>query len=189
MGKKPLSRKQVRSLRVNTQHHPLHSLLLNLSIDLMLRSSDLLSLKVKDVFSEQGEVRDTVVIPQKKTGKGTIPLPLSQNSRDAIFKHLSGREPEEHIFVGQMSHKTKKPITTQQYARIIKGWMRELEVEDVSRYSTHSMRKTKASVLFQEFKNVEAVRKLLGHRSVMATSSYLDVEDADATELARSIEI
>ena len=43
-------------MRVNTQHHPLHSLLLNLSIDLMLRSSDLLSLKVKDVFSEQGEV-------------------------------------------------------------------------------------------------------------------------------------
>jgi site-specific recombinase XerD len=36
---------------------------------------------------------------------------------------------------------------------------------------------------------VEAVRKLLGHRSVMATSSYLDVEDADATELARSVEI
>jgi len=88
-----------------------------------------------------------------------------------------------------MSHKTKKPITTQQYARIIKGWMRKLEVEDVSRYSTHSMRKTKASVLFQEFKNVEAVRKLLGHRSVSATSAYLDVEDADATELARSVEI
>ena len=172
---------------MNTQHHPLHSLLLNLSVDLMLRSSDLLSLKVKDVFSEQGEVRDTVVIPQKKTGKGTIGLPLSQNSRDTIFKHLSGRELEDHIFVGQMSRKTKKPITTQQYARIIKGWMRKLEVEDVSRYSTHSM--TKASVLFQEFKNMEAVRKLLGHRSVMATSAYLGVEDADATELARNIRV
>ena len=45
------------------------------------------------------------------------------------------------------------------------------------------------SKLFQEFKNVEVVRKLLGHRSVMATSSYLDMEDADATELARSVEI
>ena len=88
-----------------------------------------------------------------------------------------------------MSHKTKKPITTQQYARIIKGWMRKLEVKDVGCYSTHSMRKTKASVLFQEFKNVEAVRKLLGHWRVMATSSYLDVEDAEATELARSVEI
>jgi site-specific recombinase XerD len=88
-----------------------------------------------------------------------------------------------------MSRKTKKPITTQQYARIIKGWMRKLEVEDVSRYSTHSMRKTKASVLFQEFKNVEAVRKLLGHRSVSATSAYLGVEGADATELAISADI
>ena len=67
--------------------------------------------------------------------------------------------------------------------------MRELEVEDVSRYSTHSMRKTKASVLFQKYRNVEAVRRLLGHRSVVATSAYLGVEDADATEIARSIKV
>ena len=71
----------------------------------------------------------------------------------------------------------------------VKGWLRELEVEDVSRYSTHSMRKTKPSVLFQKYRNVEAVRRLLGHRNVVATSAYLGVEDADATELARSIEI
>ena len=189
MGKKPLSQKQVRNLRLITQHKPLHSLLLNLSIDLMLRSSDLLSLKVGDVISDRGDVRDTVTIRQQKTGKGTIELPLSQNSRDAIFQHLSGRNPEDYIFLGQMSHKTKKPITTQQYARIIKSWMRELEVEDVGCYSTHSMRKTKASVLFQKYRNVEAVRRLLGHRSVVVTSAYLGVEDADATELARSVEI
>ena len=88
-----------------------------------------------------------------------------------------------------MSHKTKKPITTQQYARIIKGWMRKLEVEDVSRYSTHSLRKTKATILYSKTGNLEAIRRLLGHKSLMDTSQYLGVEDADATELARAIKV
>ena len=189
MAKKPLNQKQVKTLRVITQHKPLHSLLLNLSVDLMLRSSDLLKLKVGDVLTESGTVKDTVTIRQQKTGKTTIEMPLSDNSKRCVIQHLLGESPEDFIFAGQKSHYTRKPISTQQYARIIKGWMRELEVEDVSRYSTHSMRKTKASVLFQKYRNVEAVRRLLGHRSVVATSAYLGLEDADATELARSTEI
>ena len=62
MAKKPLNQKQVKTLRKITQHNPLHSLLLNLSVDLMLRSSDLLKLKVGDVLTESGTVKDTVTI-------------------------------------------------------------------------------------------------------------------------------
>jgi site-specific recombinase XerD len=63
--------------------------------------------------------------------------------------------------------------------------MSEIGIEDVSFYSTHSMRKTKASHLYSITNNVEAVRRLLGHQSVTATSSYLGVEDEDASELAK----
>ena len=63
--------------------------------------------------------------------------------------------------------------------------MRELGIEDVSGYSSHSMRKTKASVLYKKTSNVEAVRRFLGHQSVTANSSYLGVKDADAADLAR----
>ena len=189
MGKKPLSRKQVMALRVITQHKALQTPLLNLSVDLMLRSSDLLSLKVGDVLTESGEVRDTVVIRQKKTSKGTIELPLSDDSKRCIIQHLLGRPREDYIFTGQKYHLTRKPICTQTYARIVKKWMRQLSVSDVSRYSTHSMRKTKASIIYEKTGNVEVVRRLLGHKSVINTSAYLGVEDADATELARRIEI
>ncbi len=51
------------------------------------------------------------------------------------------------------------------------------------------MRKTKASIVYDRTKNVEAVRMSLGHRSVAATSAYLGVDEADATALLRSIEI
>ena len=88
-----------------------------------------------------------------------------------------------------MSHFTRKPISTQQYAKIVKKWVRELGVEDVSEYSTHSMRKVKATVIYNRTKNVDAVRRLLGQSSVTATSAYLGVTDNSAIELARSINV
>ena len=57
--------------------------------------------------------------------------------------------------------------------------------EDVSQYSTHSMRKSKASLIYEKTKNDDAVRRLLGQSSVTATSAYLGVTDESALDLAR----
>ena len=57
MGKKPLNEQQVKTLRKIVSDKPLHELLLNLSTDLMLRRSDLLSLRVKDVMNESGAIK------------------------------------------------------------------------------------------------------------------------------------
>ena len=189
MGKKPLNEQQVKTLRKIVIDKPLHELLLNLSVDLMLRSSDLLSLRVKDVMNESGSIKTEVKVKQKKTGKTTLNIPLSKNSLDVIKKHLVDKEQDDFIFMGQMGHFMKKPICSQQYARIVKGWMRKLGLEDVSEYSTHSMRKTKPSVIYDKTHNVDAVRRLLGQSSVTATSSYLGVTDNSALELARSINV
>ena len=184
MGKKPLSEKQIKSIRKLVEEKPLHSLLLNLSVDLMLRGSDLLNLKVSDVMNESGSVKKEVKVRQKKTKKTTLSLPLSKNSMGVIKKHLSGKLQEDFIFKGQKSY-TGKPISIIQYSRIVKGWLTDLGVEDVSQYSTHSMRKSKASLIYQKTKNVDAVRRLLGQSSVTATQSYLGVTDESALDLAR----
>jgi integrase len=189
MGKKPISAEQIKSLRILVKDKPLHSLLLNLGVDLMLRSSDLLSLKVKDVMNESGSIKTELKIKQRKTGKTTLNMPLSKNSIAVIKKHLVDKEQEEFIFMGQMGHFMRKPITSQHYARIVKSWMRKLGVEDVSDYSTHSMRKTKASVIYEQTHNVDAVRRLLGQSSITATSAYLGVSDNSALDLARNINI
>ena len=184
MGKKPLSEKQIKSIRKLVEEKPLHSLLLNLSVDLMLRGSDLLNLKVSDVMNESGSVKKEVKVRQKKTKKTTLSLPRSKNSMGVIKKHLSGKPQEDFIFKGQKSY-TGKPISIIQYSRIVKGWLTDLGVEDVSQYSTHSMRKSKASLIYQKTKNVDAVRRLLGQSSVTATQSYLGVTDESALDLAR----
>ena len=98
MGKKPLNEQQIKTLRKIVKNNTLQELLLNLSVDLMLRSSDLLSLKVKDVVSESGSVKTEVKVKQKKTGKTTLSIPLSKNSLDVIKKHLMEREQEDFIF-------------------------------------------------------------------------------------------
>ena len=66
MGKKPLNENQVRSLRKLVSGKPLHELLLNLSVDLMLRGSDLMNLKVSDVISENGKVKTEVMVKTEK---------------------------------------------------------------------------------------------------------------------------
>ena len=189
MGKKPLSREHIQRLRKLVKGHPLHELLLNLSIDLMLRSSDLRNLKVSDVINPSGSVKETVSVKQQKTGKTTLAMPLMQTSVSAIETHLKNRDHDDFIFRGNKSHYTRKPITTQQYGRIVKGWMSALGLEDVSGFSTHSMRKSKATAIYEETHDVDAVRRLLGQSSVTATSAYLGVSDESALDLAKSINL
>ena len=93
------------------------------------------------------------------------------------------------VFFGQMSHFSRKPISSQQYAKIVKNWMRSLGVEDVSQYSTHSIRKSKPTLIYNQTKNVDAVRRLLGQSSVTATSAYLGTSDESSLDLARTINI
>ena len=185
MGKKPLSENHVKSLRKLVEGNPLHSLLLNLSVDLMLRSSDLLSLKVSDLFHESGKVKSDVKVKTKKTGNHTLSLPLSKNSIDAIKEHLDVSDMDKYVFRGNKSHYTNKPISSNHYARIVKKWMTMLGVEDTSKYSTHSMRKTRPTIIYNKTKNIEVCRRLLSHANVTATSSYIGVEDSDAVDMSR----
>jgi integrase len=189
MGKKPLTKEQIQQIRILVKGKPLHELLLNLGIDLMLRSSDLRSLKVSDVLNPSGTVKESVSVKQMKTGKRTLAMPIMENSRLAIAEHLGDKSQDEFVFEGRKSNYTRQPISGQQYGRIVKGWMKELGLEDVSEFSTHSMRKSKATAIYEETHDVDAVRRLLGQSSVTATSAYLGVTDNSALELAKSINL
>ncbi|SVC37499.1 uncharacterized protein METZ01_LOCUS290353, partial [marine metagenome] len=184
-GKRPLSERQVKSLRKLVEGNELHELLLNLSVDLMLRGGDLLQLRVSDVLTESGTVKSEVKIKQQKTNKTTLSIPLSKNSINVIKKYIVGRDMDDFVFRSQFSHFTKRPLSIFQYSRIVKKWMGEhLGLDDVSSFSTHSLRKTKSSVIYQKTQSVEIVRRLLGQSSVTATSAYLGIEDSDALEVA-----
>jgi len=87
-GKKPLPEKHVIALRKWVEGNELHELLLNLGMNLMLRASDLLNLKVSNVLNESGSMKKEVRVNIKKTKKTTLNLALSKNSIAVIKKYL-----------------------------------------------------------------------------------------------------
>ena len=79
-------------------------------------------------------------------------------------------------------------LSTRQYARLVDEWVTGvgLRRED---YGTHSMRRTKAALIYKQTGNLRAVQILLGHTKIESTVRYLGVDIEDALALAEGTEI
>jgi len=158
-------------------------------IDTMLRASDLLTLKVLDVVEGiEGNIRTEIFVMQQKTGKSML-VTLTPVAQDALVQWIrkSGKLSWDYLFTGLRKSKDQ-PIAGNCYRRLVKKWAKMARL-DPTEYSSHSIRRTKASLVFQATNNVEVVRQLLGHVSVTSTSAYLGVEKRMALEIARRIVI
>lgn len=60
---------------------------------------------------------------------------------------------------------------------------------DASAYGTHSIRRTKVSLIYKQTKNLRAVQLLLGHANLESTVRYLGVEIDDALEISEKINV
>jgi integrase len=79
-------------------------------------------------------------------------------------------------------------LSTRQYARIVESWVASIGLHPAV-YGTHSMRRTKASLVYRRTKNLRAVQLLLGHTKLESTVRYLGIEVDDALELAEQTEV
>ncbi len=79
-------------------------------------------------------------------------------------------------------------ISTRQYARIVRDWVRSISLE-ASAYGTHSMRRTRVAQIYKKTGNLRAVQLLSGHARKDSTVRYLGVELEDALGIAEAIEI
>ena len=71
---------------------------------------------------------------------------------------------------------------------MVKRWVSEFGL-DKTQYSTHSLRRTKASIIYAKTKNLRAIQLLLGHTKLESTVQYLGVELEDALRISEQIEI
>ena len=154
--------------------------LMCVSIDMMARTSDILKLRFKDVLLNGGIVEE-LQFQQKKTGN-LASCVLSQTARDALAAYV-GKFAES---VREDRNRLLFPISGFWYRTLVKEWAVMLRL-DPARYAGHSFRRTKAKMIYAQTKNVVAVKELLGHRDLKQTQEYLDIERADALELARQI--
>ena len=81
----------------------------------------------------------------------------------------------------------RKPMTTRQYARLLGSWLHAIGLDPLA-YGTHSLRRTKASIIYKATGNFRAVQILLGHTKIESTVRYLGVDVEDALTLAEGTE-
>jgi integrase len=79
-------------------------------------------------------------------------------------------------------------LSTRQYARIVDSWVQQLGLNTTS-YGTHTIRRTKATLIYRRTKNLRAVQLLLGHTKLESTVRYLGIEVDDALEMAEQTEV
>ena len=183
MKKRPFSKKQIQTLRKVLVDKPRDLALLNTGVDTALRGGDLLSLKVSDVKTVWGEIRDSFYVKMKKTNKRVL-CELSQHSILSIERwvKLSKKDSDDFIFTSVRG--STNQISTVQLRRIIKGWCDECGW-DVSFFSSHSIRRALPSEVYKQTKDLRSCQILLGHTNVGNTAHYLGVEEEDAFDLVR----
>jgi integrase len=159
--------------------------LFNLAIDSKLRGCDVVAMKVDDV-APNGYAVDRATVRQRKTRR-PVRFELTEQTRHAIDDYISleGKKPGEFLFTGR---RPGRGMTPRQYARLLADWLNGIGL-DPHVYGTHSLRRTKATLIYRRTGNLRAVQLLLGHTKIESTVRYLGIEVDDAIALSEQIDI
>ena len=186
--KPPLKLKEIWAIRVRLQiSDRIRDLaLFNLAIDSKLRSCDLVKIRVRDI-SHGTTISSRAMVMQQKTHR-PVQFEITEQTRDSILNWIehAGLSSQDYLFKSRF--RSSPHISTRQYARIIENWVSEIGL-DPTEYGTHSMRRTKASLIYRRTKNLRAVQLLLGHTKLESTVRYLGIEVDDALEIAEQTEV
>jgi integrase len=160
--------------------------LFNLAIDSKLRGCDVVAVRVDDV-APNGYTLDRATVRQKKTGR-PVRFELTDQTRQAIDEYLrmTCRKPGEFLFRGRGGGDCS--LTTRQYARLVGQWVASVGLDPL-KFGTHSLRRTKATLIYRRTGNLRAVQLLLGHTKIESTVRYLGIEIDDAIEIAEKVEV
>jgi integrase len=186
--KAPLRLKEIWAIRIRLQleKRTRELALFNLAVDSKLRSCDLLKLRVRDVTNGE-HIAARAIVMQQKTQR-PVQFEVTEQTRESLAAWIrsSGRRPEDYLFASRL--RASLHLSTRQYARIVHGWVRKIGLNPAA-YGTHTLRRTKASLIYRRTKNLRAVQLLLGHSKLESTVRYLGIEVDDALEMAEQTEV
>jgi integrase len=186
--KPPLKLKEIWAIRIHLQlsNRQRELAMFNLAIDSKLRACDLVNLKVRDI-SHGNRIAKRAIIMQKKT-HAPVQFEITKQTRDVLSKWIEHKSLQLDYYLFPSRIEKSNHISTRQYARIVESWISVIGL-DPAAYGTHSLRRTKASLIYRRTKNLRAVQLLLGHRKLESTVRYLGIEVDDALEIAEQTEV
>ena len=186
--KAPLKLKEIWAIRVRLElSNRIRDLaLFNLAIDSKLRACDLVKLKVRDI-SHGDRISSRAIVMQQKTER-PVQFEITEQTRKSIAEWLQLATLRSDSFLFPSRIHESPHLSTRQYARIVNDWVEEIGLDPIN-YGTHTMRRTKASLIYRRTKNLRAVQLLLGHTKLESTVRYLGIEVDDALEMAEQTEV
>jgi integrase len=186
--KHPLKLKDIWAIRIRLQvaNNARELALFNLAIDSKLRGCDLVQLKVSDI-SQGGRIVSRTMVMQQKTHR-PVQFEITEQTREALTAWINQAHlrADQYLFPSRLHDSAH--LSTRQYARIVEKWVTSIGL-DPAPYGTHTMRRTKATLIYRRTKNLRAVQLLLGHLKLESTVRYLGIEVEDALEIAEQTEI
>lgn len=186
--KRALKPKEVWAIRfeLGGRDNPRDRALFDLAIDSKLRGCDLTKLRIGDIVSG-GQIRHRATVVQQKTGR-PVQFELTETTRESVLKWLTlrGGSIEEYVFTRRLHGSAH--MSTRQYGRLVHEWVAAVGLNSED-YGTHSLRRTKASILYKQTGNLRAIQILLGHTRIESTVRYLGVDVEDALALSEAVDI
>ena len=145
-----------------------------------------MKLRVHDI-STGNSISSRAMVIQQKT-RQPVQFEITEPSRKALAEWIkqASLKSVDYLFPSRLN--PSMHVTTRQYGRIVKCWVKMIGLNPTL-YGTHSMRRTKATLIYKRPKNIRAVQILLGHTKLESTVRYLGVEVDDALEMSEQTEI
>ena len=186
--KPPLKLKDVWAIRIRLQlsDKARDLALFNLAIDSKLRGCDLVRLRVHDV-TQGSRVAPRAIVLQKKT-QNPVQFEITEQTRDAIAAWIAAAQLKSEQFLFPSRVSVSPHLSTRQYSRIVGSWIAAIGMNPAA-YGTHSLRRTKATLIYRRTNNLRAVQLLLGHTKLESTVRYLGIEVDDALEISEQTEV
>jgi integrase len=186
--KAPLKLKDIWAIRIRLQlgHRVRELALFDLGLDSKLRACDLVRLRVRDICHGD-RVSTRAIVMQQKTAK-PVQFEITPPTREAVAEWIKAAALTNDSYLFPSRVHDSPHLGTRQYARILDSWIEEIGL-DPTAYGTHTIRRTKASLIYRRTKNIRAVQLLLGHSKLESTVRYLGIEVEDALELSEQTEI
>ena len=187
-AKRALKPRQVWAIRFFLDQHrrTRDRALFALAIDSKLRGCDVVKVKIGDIVLGE-QIRTRAIVAQAKTGK-PVQFELTSDARTSLLAWLErrGGTLADYVFPSRIDHADH--LGTRQYARLVDEWVVGIGLRR-EEYGNHSLRRTKASIIYKMTGNLRAVQILLGYTKIENTVRYLGVDVEDALTLAEGTEI
>ena len=150
-----------------------------------MRSSDLIQLKVRDISS--GSLIQSRAITEQKKTHWEVQFEITSKTQQCLNLWINNQKLTPSDFLFPSPRKQGHHMGYHYYSGIVKQWANKLGL-DITQYNTHSLRRTKASLIYAKTKNLRAIQLLLGQSKQESTIEYLGVEIEDALTISEATE-